>query len=59
MNINIIYTCYSPHLKQYLINNDCKYILCGLNPSTKKTFWVFERNQKLNNLLENWLAHRG
>ena len=55
--MNIIYTCYSPKLKQFLKDKECRYILVGLNPNTLKTFWVYERNEQLNNLLKEWSAN--
>ena len=56
--ISIIYTCYDPNLKQYFLDNGFRYILCGLSlKEPHKTFWVFERNNQLESLLNKWLSH--
>lgn len=52
--MSVIYTTYDVNFKQYLNENGQKYILCGLNPNSKDTFWVFERNSEFNILLNKW-----
>lgn len=49
-----LYCCYSLNLRKYLQDNDIKYIMCALNPNSKKMFWVFIKNDKLQKLLDNW-----
>ena len=42
----------------HLNENGCRYILCGLNPNSRDTFWVFERTEKLNKLVKQWFDHK-
>ena len=55
MNVEL-YCCYSLNLRKYLQNNGVNYHLCGLNPNSHKMFWVFVKDEKLNNLLNTWTA---
>ena len=49
-----LYCCYSLNLRDYLIQHGMKYELCALNPNSKRMFWVFIRDNELNNLLMKW-----
>lgn len=51
---HIIYITYDKNLKDYLFNNGINDILYGINPKTNKRFWVYERNEYLNSLLDKW-----
>lgn len=51
---NKIYCCYSINQRNYLYDNGQIYILAALNPNSKKLFWVYLKNEKLNKLLEKW-----
>lgn len=51
-----LYCCYSLPLRNYLRDNGMKYKLAALNPNSKKLFWVYIKNEKLNNLLNEWSA---
>lgn len=46
--------CYSINLFRFIRDRGICYISKGINPSTNKTFWLFERNEDLNNLLAQW-----
>lgn len=48
------YYCYSYPLKKFLLVNGERYILRSVNNKTKKRYWVFEKNEKLNKLLSDW-----
>lgn len=48
------YYCYSYPLKAYIMNCGEKYIVKGVHPESHKKYWVFERNETLNDLLEKW-----
>lgn len=48
------YYCYSYPQKKFLIDNGLFSIVKGIHPKSKKRYWVFERNNKLNNLLTEW-----
>ncbi|WP_297136140.1 hypothetical protein [Terrisporobacter sp.] len=49
-----VYICYDANQKKYLIEHGERYYVCGLNPTNKRTFWVFMRNDKLNDLITEW-----
>lgn len=49
-----LYCCFSVPQRDYLMEHGMRYEVCGLNPTTKKMFWVFMRNEKLNMLLAEW-----
>ena len=36
----LLYCCYSPRLKEFLLKNNCKYEICAKNPNNDKTFWI-------------------
>lgn len=54
-----IYITYNPQLKDFLKNKGLKFIVCGLNPKPPhKTFWVFDRSEEFNKILDEWIAKR-
>lgn len=52
--MNQHFYCYSWPLKEFLINSGQESIVSGRHPKTNKKYWVFEGNEKLNNLLTEW-----
>lgn len=50
----LLYCCYSPNLKEYLLKNNCRYEICAKNPNSNKIFWVYIRDRQLNDLLTRW-----
>lgn len=54
----MIYCCYSLNLRNYLRDNGVRYELCALNPNSKKMFWVYSKNSKLNELLDKWSTEK-
>lgn len=54
MRNNKYYYCYSYPQKKYLMDNGQKYIIKGVHPNSHKIYWVFERNNSLDVLLNNW-----
>jgi hypothetical protein len=52
--MNKYFYCYSHPLKSFLLDNGEKSIVSGLHPKTEKKYWVFERNNNLDNLLTEW-----
>lgn len=51
-----LYCCYSLPLRNFLYENGLRYKLAALNPNSKKLFWVYIKNEKLNALLNEWSA---
>lgn len=51
-----LYCCYSINLRDFLYKNGIKYELCALNPNNQNMFWVYIRNERLNELLSQWSA---
>lgn len=57
--MSLLYTCYSVPLMKFLtIECKIKYELVALNPNTNKKFWIFIRNEKLNNALNKWTTQK-
>ena len=49
-----LYTCYSLKLRNYFYENGIKYKLAAKNPNSGKLFWVYIKNDKLDELLTKW-----
>lgn len=49
-----IFCCYSLELRNYLLMNNFRYEVVGLNPTSKKMFWGFYKDKKLNETLKKW-----
>lgn len=53
-----LYTCYSLNLRNYLYDNGLKYKLAARNPNSNKLFWVYVKDEKLNELLTRWASKK-
>lgn len=53
---NTYYYCYSYPQKKYLIDEHQFCVIKGMHPKTHKQYWVFERNDTLDRLLNQWSA---
>lgn len=49
-----IFYCYSKPLKDFLIENNERFIVKSIHEKTGKKYWVFIGTKKLNNLLTVW-----
>ena len=59
VNMNkLLYCCYSPKLKDFLLKNNCRYEIGAKNPNTDKTFWVYIKDKQLSDLLNEWTARK-
>lgn len=56
---NKYYYCYSYPQKRFLMDNGEYVIVKGINPNSKKRYWVFEKNDKLDKLLTEWQTRKG
>lgn len=50
-----VYRCYSVNLMQYLTSNNIRYFLIAIDVVSHKKFWAYERTNKFNELLEDWI----
>ena len=57
MNVEL-YCCYSLPLRNFFYENGIRYNLAALNPNSKKLFWVYVKDEKLNELLDKWSANK-
>ena len=57
MNIEL-YCCYSINLRNFLYENNLKYKIAALNPNNKKLFWVYIKDEKLDELLSKWSENK-
>lgn len=49
-----LYCCYSLNLRNFLYQNGLKYELAAKNPNSDKLFWVYIKDAKLDELLNEW-----
>lgn len=56
--MNKYFYCYSYPLKEFFKKNGLSYITAAMNRSTNKMYWLFEGNEKLNMLLQEWLLNK-
>ena len=49
-----LYCCFSVPLREYLAQQNIRYELCAVNPNSNKMFWVYIRDEKLNECLKIW-----
>lgn len=52
------YRCFSPHQKDFLIENGCEYIYSYRNNATNKIAWVFVECDRLSSLLSMWSKNK-
>jgi len=50
-----VYRCYSVNLQQYLAKHDVRYFLIAKDIKSDRTFWAYEKNDKFNKLLKQWV----
>lgn len=53
-----LYCCYSLNLRNYFKENGVRYKLAALNPNSKNLFWIYIKDEKLDELLDKWSANR-
>lgn len=56
--MNKLYCCYSLNLRNFLYQNGVQYELAAKNPNSDKLFWVYIKNQKLDELLTKWTFNK-
>lgn len=57
-NYDEYFSCYSPNLKEYLVNNGFKIENEFVHIRENKTCWVFKRVPELSVYLEQWSKNR-
>lgn len=50
-----VYRCYSNNLKGYLMDNGLKYLVVAKDIVTDKTFWLFEKTDRFEKLMQEWM----
>ena len=55
---SILYYCYSLPLRKYLYENGVEYEAAALNPNSKNLFWIYVKNEKLDELLSKWSQNK-
>lgn len=53
MNRDYFY-CYSPRLKDRLLDEGERFICVGLNENTRKKFWLFKQTTNLGEVMDAW-----
>jgi len=54
MTDNKLFPCYSLPLRDFLKSKQIRYEIVGLHPESKCMFWVYIKNEQLNNALKKW-----
>lgn len=54
---NDIYRCYSVNLKDFMTQHNIRYFLVALDANTHRTFWVYEKTDSFNRLLQEWIEN--
>ena len=52
--MSCIFTCYDTAQKKFFELNGLHDLIYGLHPKTLRPFWVYERNEKFNEVLSVW-----
>lgn len=50
--------CFDQGLKWYLLKNGCHYLFVAASAKSGDKFWLFENNEKLNNLIKQFKQQR-
>jgi len=58
MKTTDFFYCYSPRLKQSLLDAGERFICVGLNESTGRKFWLFPQNERLSDVIATHKATR-
>lgn len=54
MKNNKLFPCYSIPMRNFLSQKGIRYELVGLHPETKKMFWVYIKDKKLIEAVNEW-----
>lgn len=49
-----LFPCYSIPMRDFFYSKGIRYELVGLHPESKKMFWVYIKDQKLRNAMQEW-----
>lgn len=52
------YKCFSPNLKRFIDVHGVRYLSKGTHHETGKTFFVYEMNNELSNILTAWTKNK-
>lgn len=50
-----VYRCYSVNLQQFMTKHNVQYFLIAIDAVTRRTFWAYEKTERFNNLLQEWI----
>lgn len=50
-----VYRCYSVNLMQFMAANDIRYFLIAIDVVTHRQFWAYEKTERFNMLLKQWV----
>ena len=50
-----IYRCYSTNLMQFMSENNMRYFLIAIDVVTHRQFWAYEKTERFNELLKQWV----
>ena len=50
-----VYRCYSVNLMQFLTTHNIRYFLIAIDVVTHRQFWAYEKTERFNALLQEWI----
>jgi hypothetical protein len=53
-----LFYCYSTHLKDFFVKHGLRFLHMGMHNKTQRKFYVFDGNEQLNSLLQQWRLQR-
>lgn len=54
MKSSKLFPCYSIPLRDFLAKKDIRYEIVGLHPESKKMFWIYIKDEKLDKAMQEW-----
>lgn len=55
MKNKIIFICYDISLRNYFTSKNIKWLLTGLNQTSKKSFWIYDNtDESVRSIVEQW-----
>lgn len=54
MKTSKLFPCYSIPMRNFFTDCGIRYELVGLNPETKKMFWVYIKTKELSKAMYKW-----
>lgn len=54
MKSSKLFPCYSIPMRDFLAQKGIRYEIVGLHPESKKMFWIYIKDEKLDKAMQEW-----